>query len=144
MESVLGAISTASTATGRPSSVRRQPVPSRSSPMTRVFSLEGDASWTSYFMAGGPVARGGLPASSEKAGPGKKRTERRACPIGWLAKWQRRWQRRRKRSLLADFRSRAMRRSADGAAIRQATWYGFRHGENRVLRGYGGRGRRWS
>src|SRR6266480_2835102 len=78
MEMVWGAISTASTATDRPSSITRQPEASRSSSMTWFFCSEGDASWTSYLMAGAPVAHDGLPASSERAGLGPQETRRNA------------------------------------------------------------------
>src|ERR1700674_1101101 len=107
MERVLGAISTASIGISRPSKVTRQPAAARSSSMTRVFSPEEeDASWTSYFMAGGPVAHGGLPASTEKAGlrKEKKRTDKNVCPTGLPARWQQRWQRHQRRSFRADFR----------------------------------------
>src|SRR5712692_9297751 len=80
MERVLGAISAASTTTGRPSSVTRQPEAFRSRSMTRVFSPElEDAIRTSYLMAGGPTARGGFLASSGKAGPRKRRTKKNAA-----------------------------------------------------------------
>src|SRR6266849_3002381 len=117
MESVLGAISTASTATRRPSKVTRQPAVWRASSMTRVFSSEEDASWTSYLMAGGPLARDGLPASSERAGLRKKRTDKNVCPTGLPARLQRQWRRHRRRSFPADFRPQATRWSADGGAI---------------------------
>src|SRR5260370_18332292 len=91
MESVLGAISTASTATARPSSVTSQPESSRSSSTTRALSSElEDLSWTWYFMAGGPVARGGFPASIGKAGPWEVRIEKNACATGLLANLQQR------------------------------------------------------
>src|SRR5713226_3403816 len=114
MEKTLGAISTASTATARPSMVTRQPAASRSSSMTRVFCPEEeDASRTSHFMAGGPVVHDGLPVSSERAGLRKKRTDLDVCPTGLPARWQRRWQRHRKQSFRKDFLSHEMRRSAD-------------------------------
>src|SRR5258708_30893134 len=145
MESVLGAISTASTATGRPSKVTRQPAASRSSSMARVFSPEEeDASWTSYLMESGPVARDGLPASSERAGLRKKRTDKNICPTALPARLQRQWRRHRRRSFPADFRPQATRWSADGGAIRQATWCGSLRGENRVRQGCGGKDLRWS
>src|SRR5712692_9722652 len=79
MEIVLGAISTASTATGRPSRVTLQPEASRSSSI-------------SYLTAGGPIAHDGLPASSERAGLRKKRTDENFHPAGLPARLQRRWQ----------------------------------------------------
>src|SRR6266478_3589701 len=78
MESVLGEISAALTATTRPSSVTRQPEAFRSSSTTRFFSSEvEDESLTSYLMASGPVARGGLLASSGKTVRWGKPTGRR-------------------------------------------------------------------
>src|SRR5260370_3723887 len=104
MEKMLGAISTASTATGRPSKVTRQPAASRSSSMTRVFCPEEeDASRTSHFMAGGPVAYDGLPASSERAGLRKKRTDLDVCPTGLPARWQRRGRGHRMQSCRKEF-----------------------------------------
>src|SRR6202022_3485600 len=145
MERMLGAISAASTATDRPSKVTRQPAVSRSTSMTRTLSPdEEDASWTPYLMAGGPVARGGLPASSERAVLRKKRTDKNVCPTGLPARWRRRWRRHRRRSFPADFRPRGTRRNADGGATRQATWCESRRGENQVHQGYGGKDRRWS
>src|SRR5712692_1997677 len=145
MERVLGAISAASTATGRPSSVARQPEALRSRSMTRVVSPElEDAIRTSYLMAGGPVARGGFLASSGKAGPRKRRTEKNACSTGLLARLQRRWRQHRKRGLLADFRRQEKWWNVDGEATRPATWCESHLGENRVPAECGGRGRRWS
>src|SRR5437879_10452029 len=135
MEIVLGAISTASTATGRPSSITRQPEASRSSSMTWFFCSEGDASWTSYLMAGGPVARDGLPASSERAGLRKKRTDKNVCPTGLPARMPRRRRRHQRRSLRADFGPQETRRNADGGATRQATWCAPRRGEDRDQQG---------
>src|SRR6266436_5201897 len=120
METTLGATSTASTATGRPSKVTRQPAASRSSSMTRFFSPEEEASWTSYLMAGGAVVRAGLPVSSERAGLRVQRKEKNACPIGSPARLRRQWRRHRKRSLRADFRPQEARRSADDGEIRPA------------------------
>src|SRR5260370_25886713 len=115
MEKRLGAISTASTAMGRPSTVTRQQAASRSSSMTRIFSpTEVDASWTSQFMAGGPVEHDGLPVSSERVGLRKKRTELDACPTGLPARWQRRWQPHRELRFWKDFLSQEKRGGAGG------------------------------
>src|SRR6266568_3042094 len=133
MESVLGKISTASTATTRPSKVTRQAEAMRSSSMTRGFSRDlEDVTWTSYFMASGPVVRGALPASSGKAGLGRKRTDKHAGPTGLLARWPRRWRRHRRLGRRPEFRRQEKCWSADGAAIRPATWCAPHHGENRV------------
>src|SRR5260370_25109223 len=115
MEKMLGAISAASAAMGEPSTVTRQQAGSRSSSMTRIFSpTEVDASWTSHFMAGGPVEHDGLPVSSERVGLRKKRTELDACPTGLPARWQRRWQPHRKRRFPKALLSQEKRRGAVG------------------------------
>src|SRR5260370_8524545 len=133
MEKMLGAISTASTAMGRPSTVTRQTAASRSRAMKRIFSrTEVDASLTSHFMAGGPVEHDGLPVSSERVGLRKKRTELDACPTGLPARWQRRWQPHRKLRFRKDFLSQEKRWGADGWAILPAIWYQSRRQENRL------------
>src|SRR6266699_6607207 len=114
MEMLWGAISTASTATDRPSRITRQPEASRSSSMTWFFCSEGDASWTSYLMAGGPVAHDGLPASSERAGLRKNRTDKHVCPTGLPARWQRRWRRHQQGSVRSDFGPQETLLNADG------------------------------